>query len=84
MTMKCLLRGLLAVAFATALSLGAGAPTSAKPEIVFILADDLGNAAADGDNVWPLVERKDKLHYDCSKLDSLKAAKPPEILPNRS
>ncbi|MCX7887269.1 MAG: DUF5060 domain-containing protein [Verrucomicrobiae bacterium] len=27
------------------------------------------NAGGDGDNVWPLVERADKLHYDCSKLD---------------
>ncbi len=27
------------------------------------------NAAGDGDNVWPFVERNDKLHYDCSKLD---------------
>lgn len=27
------------------------------------------NAAGDGDNVWPFVERDDKLHYDCSKLD---------------
>lgn len=27
------------------------------------------NAAGDGDNVWPFVERADKLHYDCSKLD---------------
>jgi len=23
----------------------------------------------DGDNVWPFAQRKDKLHYDCSKLD---------------
>ena len=42
MTLKCRLRVLLAVAFATALSLGAAAPTSAKPDFVFILADDLG------------------------------------------
>jgi hypothetical protein len=27
------------------------------------------NAAGDGDNVWPFVERDDKMHYDCSKLD---------------
>jgi hypothetical protein len=27
------------------------------------------NAAGDGDNVWPFVEREQKLHYDCSKLD---------------
>jgi len=27
------------------------------------------NAAGDGDNVWPFVNRDDKLHYDCSKLD---------------
>jgi hypothetical protein len=27
------------------------------------------NAGGDGDNVWPFVERGDKLHYDCSKLD---------------
>lgn len=27
------------------------------------------NAGGDGDNVWPFVQRKDKLHYDCSKLD---------------
>lgn len=27
------------------------------------------NAGGDGDNVWPFVERDDKLHYDCSKLD---------------
>jgi hypothetical protein len=27
------------------------------------------NAAGDGDNVWPFVQREDKLHYDCSKLD---------------
>ena len=27
------------------------------------------NAGGDGDNVWPLVGRDDKLHYDCSKLD---------------
>ena len=27
------------------------------------------NAAGDGDNVWPFVERNDKMHYDCSKLD---------------
>ncbi len=27
------------------------------------------NAAGDGDNVWPFVERDDKLNYDCSKLD---------------
>ena len=27
------------------------------------------NAAGDGDNIWPFVERNDKLHYDCSKLD---------------
>ncbi|MGJ8655860.1 MAG: DUF5060 domain-containing protein [Akkermansiaceae bacterium] len=27
------------------------------------------NAGGDGDNVWPHVSRKDKLHFDCSKLD---------------
>jgi len=27
------------------------------------------NAGGDGDNVWPMVARDDKLHYDCSKLD---------------
>ncbi len=27
------------------------------------------NAGGDGDNVWPFVERHDKFHYDCSKLD---------------
>lgn len=27
------------------------------------------NAGGDGDNVWPFVERNDKLRYDCSKLD---------------
>lgn len=27
------------------------------------------NAAGDGDNVWPFVDRDAKLHYDCSKLD---------------
>ncbi len=27
------------------------------------------NAAGDGDNVWPFVDRNDKLHWDCSKLD---------------
>jgi hypothetical protein len=27
------------------------------------------NAGGDGDDVWPFVERADKLHYDCSKLD---------------
>jgi hypothetical protein len=27
------------------------------------------NAGGDGDNIWPFVERDDKLHYDCSKLD---------------
>lgn len=27
------------------------------------------NAGGDGDNVWPFVQRNDKLHYDCSKLD---------------
>jgi hypothetical protein len=27
------------------------------------------NAGGDGDNVWPFVERHDKLHYDCSKLE---------------
>ena len=27
------------------------------------------NAAGDGDNVWPFIERSQKLHYDCSKLD---------------
>jgi hypothetical protein len=27
------------------------------------------NAGGDGDDVWPFVQREDKLHYDCSKLD---------------
>lgn len=27
------------------------------------------NAGGDGDNVWPFVDRDDKLHYDASKLD---------------
>ena len=27
------------------------------------------NAGGDGDNVWPMIERNDKTHYDCSKLD---------------
>ncbi|MFC2080711.1 DUF5060 domain-containing protein [Bacteroidota bacterium] len=27
------------------------------------------NAGGDGDNVWPHVNREDKLHFDCSKLD---------------
>ena len=27
------------------------------------------NASGDGDNVWPFIQREDKLHYDCSKLD---------------
>ena len=27
------------------------------------------NAGGDGDDVWPFVERDDKMHYDCSKLD---------------
>jgi hypothetical protein len=27
------------------------------------------NAGGDGENVWPFVERDDKFHYDCSKLD---------------
>jgi hypothetical protein len=27
------------------------------------------NAAGDGDNVWPFIEREAKLNYDCSKLD---------------
>ncbi len=27
------------------------------------------NAGGDGDDVWPFVERNDKFHYDCSKLD---------------
>ena len=27
------------------------------------------SAGGDGDNVWPFVQREDKLHYDCSKLD---------------
>ena len=27
------------------------------------------NAGGDGDNVWPFLQREDKLHYDCSKLD---------------
>jgi hypothetical protein len=27
------------------------------------------NAGGDGDSVWPYVDRDDKLHFDCSKLD---------------
>jgi Domain of unknown function (DUF5060)/Putative collagen-binding domain of a collagenase len=27
------------------------------------------NAAGDGDNVWPFIDRNAKLNYDCSKLD---------------
>ena len=27
------------------------------------------NAAGDGDNVWPFINRNTPLHYDCSKLD---------------
>lgn len=27
------------------------------------------NAAGDGDNVWPYVDRDNKYHFDCSKLD---------------
>lgn len=27
------------------------------------------NAGGDGDNVWPYIQRDDKLHFDCSKLD---------------
>lgn len=27
------------------------------------------NAGGDGDDVWPFVDRDEKLHYDCSKLD---------------
>lgn len=27
------------------------------------------NAGGDGDNVWPFIQREQKLHYDCSKLD---------------
>lgn len=27
------------------------------------------NAGGDGDNIWPFIDRDDKLHYDCSKLD---------------
>ncbi|MAT71547.1 MAG: hypothetical protein CMJ58_18725 [Planctomycetaceae bacterium] len=27
------------------------------------------NAGGDGDNVWPMVDYNEKLHYDCSKLD---------------
>ena len=27
------------------------------------------NAGGDGDNVWPFIQRDDKTHYDCSKLD---------------
>ncbi len=26
------------------------------------------NAGGDGDNVWPFIDRDDKMHYDCSKL----------------
>lgn len=31
------------------------------------------NAGGDGDNVWPFIERGEKLHYDCSKLDQWQA-----------
>jgi Domain of unknown function (DUF5060)/Putative collagen-binding domain of a collagenase len=27
------------------------------------------NAGGDGDDVWPYINRNDKLHFDCSKLD---------------
>jgi Domain of unknown function (DUF5060)/Gylcosyl hydrolase family 115 C-terminal domain len=27
------------------------------------------NAGGDGDNVWPFLDRDDKRHYDCSRLD---------------
>ncbi|MBN1765445.1 MAG: DUF5060 domain-containing protein [Sedimentisphaerales bacterium] len=27
------------------------------------------NAGGDGDDVWPYIERDDKFHFDCSKLD---------------
>lgn len=27
------------------------------------------NAAGDGDNIWPFIQREAKLNYDCSKLD---------------
>jgi hypothetical protein len=27
------------------------------------------NAGGDGDDVWPFVDRNEKMHYDCSKLD---------------
>lgn len=27
------------------------------------------NAGGDGDNVWPFIDRDEKFHYDCSKLD---------------
>ena len=27
------------------------------------------NAGGDGDNIWPFVDRDEKMHYDCSKLD---------------
>lgn len=27
------------------------------------------NAGGDGDDVWPFIERNEKFHYDCSKLD---------------
>ena len=27
------------------------------------------NAGGDGDNVWPFIQREDKMHYDCSKLE---------------
>lgn len=27
------------------------------------------SAGGDGDNVWPMIDPKHKLHYDCSKLD---------------
>ena len=27
------------------------------------------NAGGDGNNIWPFIDRDDKLHYDCSKLD---------------
>ncbi len=42
MTLKLPLRPLVAVICATAFGVGAAAPTSAKPDVVFLLTDDLG------------------------------------------
>jgi len=43
------------------------------------------NAGGDGDNVWPFIERNDKLHYDCSKTmttsQRIRKIPPPGFLP---